>query len=538
MKEQLNDIFEPFHRGDGPGFVVGVAQGGRTIYKRAFGLSSVTQGVANTTRTRMRIGSTGKHITALATMLLVEEGKLDLDSTINRYLPELPVLDGYPTVRQLLNHTGGLRCTQELAFVAAGLAVQPEGKVLDSQVRQSRTNFPPGKGQLYCNSGYHLVSRIIERVTGLSFSNHLQQSVFDPLGLNDTRALPSDMSVVERMADLHLPRPDGTLRRGILVNEETLGEGCVVSTLEDMMRWAAVVRGPDRPIGSEGTWHQLLERTTLCDSSESTYGLGLWRFDYRGVEILCHAGGVIGGNSQLLVVPSEELDVVILTNTDGVQSAYLAYQVIDTLLEDRLDAPPARVSSDQYQHLVGQRYHSDSGLVWGFDDVDGLLAASLQLSPAAPVLYDLGDRIGTRFEDLAMGPFVFCKDELRASQAGAAPPTLVIAESGTPQEFHLLPADLPDDNDPKALIGRYRCVDLDCEAAISFDSRLAMRFAGGFGTRELDLDFVSEDVLSVTAKDPVAPTRYAMTLVREGTNVCGFHVSTNRARQIEFERYE
>ena len=538
IEEQLNELFEPFHRGDAPGFVVGINRDGKTLYRRAFGLASLAQGVANTARTRMRIGSTGKHITALATMLLVEEGKIDLDATIDRYIPELPELDGYPTIRQLLNHTGGLRCTQELAFIAAGLTVQPPGKILQSQIRQSRTNFAPGDGQLYCNSGYHLISRAIERVTNLCFADFLQQQVFAPLGLNDTLGLPSDMTIVPRMADLHLPLPDGSFRRGIIVNEETLGEGCIISTLDDMMRWASVLHGPDRPIGSDETWSQILDRTSLCDGSESTYGQGIWRFDYRGIEIICHAGGVIGGNSQVLVVPSAGLEIVILTNTDGVQSSFLALQVVDALLGDSLSEPLPNVSSDKFKHLVGKRYHSDTGLVWGFEDVGGLLAASLQLSPAAPVLYDFGDRISTRFEDLAMGPFAFNADDLQAGEHDAAPETLTIREAGKPQEFKLMPDDAASGIDTKALVGRYQSNDLDCDATIGLSDGLTMRLGGGFGVRELDLEFLSENVVSVTAKDPIAQTRYAMTVIRNGSEISGFHISTNRARHIEFERCE
>ncbi len=517
--------------------MVGVAQHGRTLYRRAFGLASIEHGIANSPRTRMRIGSTSKHVTALAAMLLVEDGEMALEATIDRYIPELPRLDGYPTVRQLLNHTSGYRCAQELAFIAAGLTVQPEGKILQGQVRQTETNFPPGQGQLYCNSGYHLVSRAIERISGTGFPAYLQQRLFGPLGLKDTQAVPSDMAVIPGMAGLHLPRPDGSFRRGILVNEETLGEGCIVSTLDDMMRWAAIVRGPERPVGSSETWEQILDRTTLCDDSASTYGLGIWRTDYRGVELISHAGGVIGGNSQMLVVPSHQLEVVVLTNTDGIASSQLALRVIDTLMEDELSDPAPTVSSENFSHLFGRRYHSDSGLVWGFEDVGGMLGASLQLSPAAPVLYDLGDRLSTRFEDLAMGPFAIQSDQLAPARDGAAPASLTIVEAGRPQDYQLIPVDPPDPVKVlRSLAGDYRCIDLDCDARIRTNHGPQMRLAGGYGTRDLDLEVVSENVLGVTARDAIAPTRYAMTVVREDDDVLGFHISTNRARRLAFER--
>ena len=88
----LDEIFQPFNVSDRPGLVVGIAQHGKTLYRRAFGLASVELGVANTPHTRMRIGSTTKHFTCLAALLLAEEGKLDLDVSVRTYLPELSVL--------------------------------------------------------------------------------------------------------------------------------------------------------------------------------------------------------------------------------------------------------------------------------------------------------------------------------------------------------------------------------------------------------------------------------------------------------------
>ena len=88
----------------------------------------------------------------------------------------------------------------------------------------------------------------------------------------------------------------------------------------------------------------------------------------------------------------------------------------------------------------------------------------------------------------------------------------------------------------RSLTGDYRCADLDCDATIRTNGEPMMRFAGGYGVRDLDLDVVSENVLGVTARDAVAPTRYAMTVIREDNEVVGFHISTNRARGLAFQR--
>ena len=537
LSQKLDAIFEPHHKGDQPGFVVGVRLHGDMIYRRAFGLASVEHSVANTAKTRMRIGSTSKQFCALAVMLLVEDGKLNLDDGVNEVVPELPELDGYPTLRQLLNHTSGYRCTQELAYIAAGLAVQPEGQVLEGQIRQSTNNFSPGDGQLYCNSGYHLVSRIVERVSEKSFPAFLRDRIFVPAGLNETVALSSDMELLPNMATLHLPRPDGSLRRGILVNEETLGEGCIVSSLDDMMRWTAIVAGPDRPVGSSESWETLLGQTALPDGTKSTYGLGIWRSDYRGLEVINHAGGVIGGNSQMYVISEKKLEVFILTNTDAVQSSFLAPLVVDTLFDGELDEPLKRTPIDDFTHLAGRRYHAESGLVWGFDDVGGLLGVSLQLSPAAPVIYDFGDHLSTRFEELAMGPFRISKSDLAPDSDGNAPRELVIFESGRETLFSLMSNETFDTSlVSQRLSGSYSSADLDCEAGIWVDESLRMRFLGGYGVRDLDLEVISDSLVMVTARDPIAPYRFALTIMYNDDEVSGFHISTNRARGIEFKK--
>ena len=103
----LDELFASVNRSDAPGLVAGVAQHGKLLYRRGFGLASVEHGVVNSPRTRMRIGSTSKHFTCLAVMLLAEVGKLDIDAGIRTYLPELPALWPEPTLRQMMNHSRG-----------------------------------------------------------------------------------------------------------------------------------------------------------------------------------------------------------------------------------------------------------------------------------------------------------------------------------------------------------------------------------------------------------------------------------------------
>lgn len=193
----VDALFAPFGRTDAPGCVVGIALGGRVVYRKAFGLASVQHGVANTPRTRMRIGSTSKHFTCLAALLLAEEGKLDLDAPASVALPDLtlPTLRGMPTLRQFMHHTSGWRCALDLAMLGNGMALMPTGWMPAAAARQQGVNFAPGTGQIYNNVGYHLLSMAIDRAAGMPLEAFLRERVFVPLGMDDTEGIPSDHTV-------------------------------------------------------------------------------------------------------------------------------------------------------------------------------------------------------------------------------------------------------------------------------------------------------------------------------------------------------
>src|SRR6218665_1394724 len=150
----IDALLQPLNRSDAPGMVVGVSQHGRVLSRRGFGMASLEQGVANTPRTRMRLASTSKHFTALAILLLAEDGRLQIDDAVQQHLPELPMLsDKGPTLRQLMTHTGGWRGHDELWPMANGFALQPPGTSLAMMARQGELNYEPGTRMIYSNGG-------------------------------------------------------------------------------------------------------------------------------------------------------------------------------------------------------------------------------------------------------------------------------------------------------------------------------------------------------------------------------------------------
>ncbi len=540
----LDDIFQSVDRSDAPGLVVGVAQQGRMVYRRGFGLSSIEHATANTPATRMRIGSVTKHFTSLAVLLLAEDGLLDADAPVTRYLPELPELLGAPTLRQLMNHTGGLRCYVDIQTSAGGMAVQPAGKAFAAQVQQTGANFAPGERQLYCNGSYHLLSIVVDRVAGMPFEQFLRQRIFEPLGMLDSVCAPSDMQILPGMATLHVarPAPGGGIgwRRGIFMTEGVRGEGGIISTIDDMLRWLAHLRAPQKTVGSEASWRQMLSTATLHGGLQTVYALGLFRHPYRGVETVYHHGAVYGGMCQMLTVPAHALDIIIMTNGGPINHIEASRRIIDAMLPTHLHGPatPRLAKSARFKHLFGAQYLSDSGLVFGFADVGGQLGMSMNFSPPAPLLRDEGRQFRIAFEDLAMGPFVLQVADLAAGGDGQAPAVLPFSESGQVMRLKRLPTRPPATASAgQALLGRYRSADLDAEAGIAFEGEvLTLRMRGGYGARHIVLQAASAQVFRMSIQDEQMPGTSALVVERRGGVVTGLRFGTGRARGQHYEK--
>jgi CubicO group peptidase (beta-lactamase class C family) len=536
---QLDAIFKDAARSDAPGLVVGVAQHGDVLFRRGFGLASIEHGVANTPKTRMRLASVTKHFTCLAVLLLAEDGKLDLDAPASAILPELPLLSGVPTLRQLMNHTGGYHCFLELFYVGSGMAFQPKGAGLKLQLRQTDASFAPGTSQLYCNGGYELLSEAIARASGMSFERFLGERIFEPLGMVDTASVPSDMQIVQGLATLHVPASDGSWRRGITPMEDNRGAGAIVTTVDDMLRWLAHLRGPDRVVGSAASWQQMTTVATLRNGLQTTYALGLYRHLYRGFEVIHHGGGLVGAGSQMVTVPAHGLDIIIMTNGALVNPVQMAWEIVDAVLAEHLvGGPPPMAGIERFKHLIGTRYHAPSGMLYGFGGVGDQLGLSILNSPLAPILRDRGELVGFRSEEAGIGPIEIAVADMAATPDGGAPAVLRIAEAGNVERYRLLPATPPDTaRAGRALVGRYRCEDLNADAQIAFEHEaLVLRIFAAQGTRVARLQALSNRVFGVTATDPQAPAFWAITAERKASKVRGLSLSTARARRLWFER--
>ena len=184
-ERKIDALFADLDQGSGPGAAVGIAIGGKPVYRKGFGLASMELPVVLSPSIRMRIGSTTKHFTALAYMLLCEEGKAGIDDPLGKYLPELHPITRTVTTRQLMTNTSGLRDSCDIRVHLQGKMGRRATRAdLVSLYRNIEdVHAAPGSAWIYNNGGWVLLTAVIERLTGQSFEEVMLSRVFEPLGM-------------------------------------------------------------------------------------------------------------------------------------------------------------------------------------------------------------------------------------------------------------------------------------------------------------------------------------------------------------------
>jgi len=310
---QIDAAIGPQYQSNEPGAVVLVVQNGKTIFRKAYGMADVAKGTPLTPDMQLRLGSITKQFTSTAILLLVDEGKIRLDDDITRFLPDYPTRGTRITVENLLNHTSGIvNFTSKPGFDAHAGDDMSVAAMIDS-FKNDPLDFAPGTRWNYSNSGYFLLGAIIEKVAGQSYADFMAQRIFTPLGMRDTAYEGHERGKAIRAAG-YTKGANGVAPSVNISMSQPYAAGALVSTVDDLARWdAAVTAGK---LLKAATWQRAFTKTRLADGTFFDYGYGWEIGALEGVPTIAHDGGIDGFSTFALRVPSRQLYVVVLRNTD------------------------------------------------------------------------------------------------------------------------------------------------------------------------------------------------------------------------------
>ncbi len=367
LSTRVDKIFAVVDR-QSPGCAVAIIRNGAIVYKQGYGLAELDHDIRITPSTVFQVGSVAKQFTATAILLLAQDGKLSLDDDVRKHIVEFPDLGKRVTIRQLLHHTSGVRDQLQLLALTGWRYTQDlitNEDVMALVVRQKALNFPPNTRYLYSNTGYTLLARIVERVSGKTLREFTTERIFSPLGMTRTFFREDFREIVKGQAQAYVPLalvnrpvPDASedapapapnnARRPMtgyrldVPNSDNTGPTNLLTTVEDLAWWD---RNFDEPkVGGPALIQQLLQRGKLESGEESFYAMGLGIDVYRGLTIIEHPGTDGGFAAEILRFPQQRFSVALTCNRAGATPAAFARRIADIYLEGSLGPRDSRVA--------------------------------------------------------------------------------------------------------------------------------------------------------------------------------------------------
>ncbi len=335
-------------RQNAPGCAVAVLHKGRVILLRGFGVRDLETRAPVTPLTVFRIGSTTKILTAVALMRQVEQGTLELDQPVVRYLPEFQVNPSI-TVRQVLSHTAGLKDSAVLYGPEDPAALKQHVAALT----KADTFTEPGAVFSYSNLGLDTAGAVLERVVGQSYPEHLEKRIFPLLGMSRA-TFSTNRAITFPFAVGH---EDGKPVRPNPFNATQNPSGFAMATVVDEVALMRVLLGEKKVLRPESL-REMRTGVLGVPPLGVEYGLGLFVQRARGYRTCGHGGNINGYTSFLTTVPDLELGVAVLTNVSNFDAEPIFEAVLDWLRIPQ--TPPARIQQHPASDYAG-RYSMPSG---------------------------------------------------------------------------------------------------------------------------------------------------------------------------------
>jgi len=322
-EQQVDSIFKAYNGVNLPGAAVMVIKQGQPVLIKSYGMAHLEQNIPVTPQTNFRLASMTKQFTAMCIMMLVEQGKLQFNSSVGEIFPDFPKYGKHITIAQLLQHTSGLVDYEDLVTDSLPYQIK-DVEILQLMMKQDSTYFEPGSDYRYSNTGYAILAMVVEKISEHSFADFLKRSIFGPLEMQYTVAYEQGISEVTHRAYGYTIFPDSILLTDQSVTSAVLGDGGIYSSIDDLYKW-------DQALNTD----KLVAPKTLelaYTPHLEIYGFG-WRIDdFKGHRRIHHTGSTRGFRTVIQRFPQDQFTIIILTNRNDPDVAPLAEKLTDLYL--------------------------------------------------------------------------------------------------------------------------------------------------------------------------------------------------------------
>lgn len=309
---KIDSLLEAKYPSDAPGGDFLIAKNGNVIYKKAFGLANLELNVPMTTDNVFEIGSMTKQFTAVSILMLLEQGKLDLNDEITKFLPDYPTNGHTITIHHLLTHTSGIKSFTSMKGISTIAKKDLTPLELIDFFKNETTDFAPGEEFKYNNSGYVVLGYIIERVSGQSYADFVEEHIFKRLGMSASQFASHRKFIQNRASGYH--NKEGYINARHISFNIPFSSGSLMSTVDDMFTWQEAIK--NNTLISKKTTKKAFTNYTLNNGTPINYGYGWHIKTIDGTQSREHGGSIFGFKSMGVYIPEQDIYVIGLNNCD------------------------------------------------------------------------------------------------------------------------------------------------------------------------------------------------------------------------------
>ncbi|WP_055395461.1 serine hydrolase domain-containing protein [Flagellimonas eckloniae] len=342
LEKAIDNLFSSYTT-ETPGVAVAIVKDTTIVFKKGYGQATLEYDIPITPKTIFHVASVSKQFTAFAIYLLEKKGKLSFEDDVRTYLPELPDYHKIIRIKHLLSHTSGLR-DQWALLTLAGWSLEDvitTEQILGLAYNQKGLNFESGTAFGYCNTGYTILAKIVEKISGQSFAVFTKQNIFQPLKMGNTQFYDDYQKVVENRAYSYEIKNGNYIKKEL--NYSNVGPTSLFTTVEDLAKWANNFDNPIvgdidlfkefNKVSNLENGNAVIYRQTKKDTLYHAKGQLIWK--YKDHKLISHGGHDAGFRAFLARFPEDDWKIITLSNDEHYNILKNGFQIADLFLGKR-----------------------------------------------------------------------------------------------------------------------------------------------------------------------------------------------------------
>jgi CubicO group peptidase (beta-lactamase class C family) len=324
LEIDFDKILSEQYKSNETGATALVARKGKIIYKKAFGMANLELNISMQLDNVFRIGSITKQFTAVAILQLMEQGKLNLQDEIVKFIPDYPTHGYKITIEHLLTHTSGIKSYTGMKDYMDRMTLDLLPSEMIDHFKNEPMEFAPGTRWNYSNSGYFLLGYIIQKVSGKTYGEYIEENIFKPIGMTNSLYGSNTKIIKNRVSGYDMGK-NGYENAQPLSMTQPYAAGSILSTVEDMFKWNQALHA--YKLVKKESLDKAFTNYALTDGTKTDYGYG-WTFaNIQESPSIEHGGGINGSSTMAIYLPGEDVYVVVFSNCQCKHSGDVAIKM-------------------------------------------------------------------------------------------------------------------------------------------------------------------------------------------------------------------